>query len=257
MNEILKLIDRRMSLRRYAAREVSPEDRERILASAMRAPTAGNMMLYSIIEVADPANKAQLVETCGHRFIEQAPLVLLFLADMQRWFDYFEAGDLSAYCRQEGLDYRTPELSDLLMSSCDAVIAAQNTVIAAESLGIGSCYVGDIMGHGETHRKLFDLPRWAFPITLLCYGYYPEDLPRRRSTRFDRRFICHRDRYTRLTREDFREMLSGIETQFADVLEKRGMTLAQMTYRGFTGSAPRLEEARSVRLLLRDWQSEV
>jgi len=256
VNETLKLINRRMSLRRYAQREVAPEDRDRILESAMRAPTAGNMMLYSIIEIADPTSRARLAETCGHSFIEQAPLVLLFLADMQRWFDYYEINDVPAHRRQEGLDYRTPELSDLLMSSCDALIAAQNSVIAAESLGIGSCYVGDIMGQAETHRELFDLPPWAFPIALLCYGHYPRDLPRRRASRFDRRFICFRDRYTRFAADDFREMLSGIEAQFADVLRKSGMNLAQMTYRGFTGSESRLEEARSVRLLLHDWRAE-
>jgi len=253
MNETLRLLDRRMSLRRYEDRPISQDDRDAVIHAALRAPTAANMMFYSIIEVADQKKKDRLAETCGHSFIAQSPFVLLFLADMQRWFDYFEAGEICAYCEREGLTYRTPEASDLMMASCDALIAAQNAVIAAESLGIGSCYVGDIMGHAETHRELFDLPPWAFPITLLTFGYYPEDLARRRTDRFDRRFVVFRDAYRRLAASDFQEMLAAIETKFAGAMEKRQMTLAQMTYRGSTISEPRLEEARSVRLLLEDW----
>ncbi|MFC2099799.1 nitroreductase family protein, partial [Candidatus Bipolaricaulota bacterium] len=63
MNETLKLIDQRMSLRRYAPQAIRPEDVDAILESAMRAPTAMNMMLYSIVEVADPAKKEKLAET--------------------------------------------------------------------------------------------------------------------------------------------------------------------------------------------------
>ena len=253
MNETLKLIDQRMSLRRYAPQAIRPEDVDAILESAMRAPTAMNMMLYSIVEVADPAKKEKLAETCGHAFIADAPLVLLFLADMQRWVDYYESADVPATCEREGIDYMTPKGANLLMSCCDALIAAQNTVIAAESLGIGSCYIGDVMGHCEEHRELFDLPKWAFPITLVCYGYYPEDLERRRTTRFDRRFIHFRDTYRHLDENDFSEMLAEIEAKFADYLAKHGRSLAEQTYRSFTLGPPQLEEARSVEILLRDW----
>jgi len=253
MNETLKLIDRRMSLRRYAPRAIRPEDVDAIFESAMRAPTAMNMMLYSIVEVADQAKKDRLAETCGHDFIAKAPLVLLFLADMQRWYDYYEASGVPAYCEREEIDFVTPRGANLMMSCCDALIAAQNTVIAAESLGIGSCYIGDIMGHAEEHRELFDLPRWAFPITLVCYGYYPEDLERRLTSRFDRRFIVFKNAYQRLGKDDFAGMLAEIEAKFADFLAKKGRSLAEQTYRSFTLGASQLEEVRSVEILLRDW----
>ena len=253
MNETLRLIDRRMSLRRYAPRAIQQEDMDAILESAMRAPTAMNMMLYSIVEVADQAKKDRLAETCGHHFIAKAPLVLLFLADMQRWYDYYEASDVPAYCDREEIEFVTPKGANLMMSCCDALIAAQNTVIAAESRGIGSCYIGDVMGHCEEHRELFALPRWTFPITLVCYGHYPEDLERRRMSRFDRRFICFRDTYRRLSETDFAEMLAEIETKFADYLAKENRSLAEQTYRSFTLGPPQLEESRSVEILIKDW----
>lgn len=253
MNRTLQEIERRVSLRTYADRPIEEKHVDAILDSAIRAPTAGNMMLYSILRVEDPAKRGKLAETCGHSFIAKAPLVLIFLADMQRWVDYFEGSEVRERCAQEGEEYLTPDVAKLLMSCCDALVAAQNTVIAAESLGIGSCYVGDIMGRAEEHRALFDLPSFAFPIALLCYGYYPEGFERRRSDRFDRRFIVHDDVYRRTPHDDLDEMLAAIRHKFAGVLEKRAMNLGQLTYRGFMAGAAAIEQRGSVELLLKPW----
>jgi nitroreductase len=141
------------------------------------------MMHYSIIEVADQQKKERLVQTCDNQpFIAKAPLVLLFLADMQRWYDFFTYSSVPEYCRDNKVEYMTPQESDLLLACCDALIAAQNAVIAAESLGIGSCYIGDIMENIEIHREMFDLPQWVFPITLLCFGYPHEGRKEREKT---------------------------------------------------------------------------
>ena len=135
----------------------------------MRAPTAGNLMLYTIIEIEDQALKDRLAVTCDHQpFIARAPWVLLFVADFQKWMDLFAA------CGCDDLPGvpagATPGLGDLLMACNDALIAAQNAVVAAESLGIGSCYIGDIMELGEEHAELLHLPRWTFPAAMLCFG---------------------------------------------------------------------------------------
>lgn len=253
MNDTLRLIDQRMSLRRYASRPIAPEHVEAILHSALRAPTAANMMLYSIVQVEDQAKKDRLAETCGHAFIAQAPLVLLFLADMQRWYDYYESSGVPQFCEAQGLPYQTPQASNLMMSCCDALIAAQTTVIAAESLGIGSCYIGDILGHCEAHRALFHLPRWTLPITLVCYGYYPEQMERKRSTRFDQRYVCFKDTYKRLSKDEFQDMLAHIEAKFQWLLEQKGLNLGQLTYQNWTQGKAELEEMRSVAILLADW----
>lgn len=208
MNPTLELIERRRSVRRYADRPIQEADREAVLHAALRAPTAGNQMLYSIVEIEDPRIKARLAETCDHQpFIATAPWLLLFLADYQRWYDYFlycKAPDLA---QQQGRTVRRPEEGDLLLASCDALIAAQTAVLAAESLGIGSCYIGDILENCEEHRALFDLPPYAFPISLVCFGYpdlQPEDL--RQTRRFSPDLIVHRDRYRRPEAAELAEM---------------------------------------------------
>lgn len=256
MNETLRLLDRRTSLRTYADGLISRKQVDAILSSAMRAPTAGNMMLYSILEVDEPATRHRLAETCGHAFIAEAPLVLIFLADVQRWVDLFEADDVPGTRAQAGEEYRTPDLSKLLMACCDALIAAQNSVIAAESLGVGSCYVGDIIGHAEAHQDLLDLPPFAFPIAMVCYGNPPEGHKPRPTERFEARFIHHRERYRRFSGEELHAMTTGVEEEFAAVLQRKSLGFAELVYRGFLDSGPAAEQRRSVEILLRGWQSQ-
>lgn len=252
-NETIQLMGQRMSLRRYAPEPIRPEHLDAIVNSTLRAPTAGNMMLYSVVQVEDQAKKDRLAETCNHAFIAGAPLVLLFLADMQRLYDFYRAFDVLEYCRENDLPFQTPQASNLMMSCCDALIAAQTSVLAAESLGIGSCYIGDIMGRCEEHQEMFQLPRWAFPIALVCYGYYPQDMERRLNTRFERQFIWFQDTYQRLSREQFEQMYAEIMDKFAGVLEQKNLNLAELTYLNFTLGKVVLEEARSVAALLDRW----
>ena len=139
-----------------------------ILCATLRAPTAGNMMLYSIVDITEQSIKDTLAQTCDDQpFIAQAPMVWLFLADYQRWIDYFRCSDVDRVCRQREVAPRRPEEGDLLLACCDALIAAQTAVIAAEALGIGSCYIGDILEKYEVHREMFNLPDYVFPIGLI------------------------------------------------------------------------------------------
>ena len=201
MNETIRLLDARCSTRAYDPTPPTDEEKRAILHAAMRAPTAGNLMLYSILEIEDQALKDRLAVTCDHQpFIARAPWVLLFVADFQKWMDLFAA----CGCDQmPGVPHGvTPGLGDLLMACNDAVIAAQNAVVAAESLGIGSCYIGDIMELGETHAELLQLPRYTFPAAMLCLGR-PKVTPRR-TGRYENH-VVHKNVYRRLTAAELTE----------------------------------------------------
>jgi nitroreductase len=111
MPDTLDLIHQRRSIRSYQRRPIAQAQIDAIIGTAMRAPTAGNMMLYSIIEIGDQNLKERLAETCDHQpFIAKAPLVLLFVADYQRWNDLFDHFDVDDYCRR----LNTEELGRLL-----------------------------------------------------------------------------------------------------------------------------------------------
>ena len=191
MNQVIETILKRKSMRAYEKKAIAPQVRAELLRATLRAPTAGNLMLYSIIEVTDQHLKNKLVKTCDNQpFIGRAPLVWLFLADYQRWVDYFVASGVEQLCQQTKTPMRKPGEGDLFLACCDALIAAQTAVIAAESLGLGSCYIGDIMENYEIQRDLFDLPKYVFPISLVCFGYpTPQQINRKQTTRFQEKFI--------------------------------------------------------------------
>ena len=155
MNQTIQQLFARKSVRVFTDQEITPEDKNLILQAACQAPTAGNQQLYTIIDVTDQALKDQLVYTCDNQpFIATAKMVLIFCADCKKWYDAF----LSAGCEP-----RLPGVGDLALAISDTNIAAQNAVTAAESLGIGSCYIGDIMENCEAHRELLHLPQYVFP----------------------------------------------------------------------------------------------
>ncbi|RPJ22870.1 MAG: nitroreductase [Chloroflexi bacterium] len=258
MNQVIDVLLKRRSVRAYEEKEISADIREEILKATLRAPTAGNMMLYSIVDVTDQKIKDRLAITCDDQpFIARAPMVWLFVADYQRWFDYFLASGVEEVCQQKQVPIRKPEEGDLFLACCDALIAAQNAVIAAESFGVGSCYIGDIMEQYEIHKELFDLPRYTFPICLLVFGYpTPEQLHRPYTKRFDKKFILFENQYHRLDPQELKEMFAEHESQMAKGQGREDIANfgQAMYFRKFDAEFS-VEMSRSVRLILREWIS--
>jgi nitroreductase len=247
----IELMNARCSTRAYAAAPISDDEKTAILHATMRAPTAGNMMLYSVIEIGDQALKERLAETCDDQpFIARAPWVLLFVADLQKWMDLFDAAGVDGL---EGAPHGvTPGPGDLMMACCDALIAAQNAVIAAESLGIGSCYIGDILEQAETHAELFGLPRWTMPVTLLCLGR-----PKMKGHVVERyeRHVVHHDRYRRLDRDELRQTCDELDTLYGQGGASGAPSFVGDVYaRKFT-AAYAAEMNRSVAWWLERWQA--
>lgn len=103
MNEIIESLLSRRSVRVFEERAVPAAEKEAILLAAVNAPTAGCQQLYTILDVTDPELKARLAESCDHQpFIAKAPLVLVFCADCQKWYDAFLAGGARRACRARG-----------------------------------------------------------------------------------------------------------------------------------------------------------
>lgn len=255
--ETIKILKNRMSLRKYNDQPLTKEHLDIILEGAMRAPTAGNMMLYSIIVVEDEEKKKILSRTCDNQpFIAKAPTVLIFLADMQRWFDYYNYSNVKGYCFENNLEYNAPDEGDLMLAIADATIAAQNAVIAAESLNIGSCYIGDIVENYELHKELLNLPEWVFPAAMLCLGYYPDEQNKIISPRFDKEYIVFKDCYKKLKAEDFKDMFIEREKRLSPENKARASNYGQFMYAKKTGSEFSKEMTRSVREMLKNWRGE-
>lgn len=257
MNPTLELLNRRRSIRFYDRTPLSQEEKDHILQAAMRAPTAGAMMLYTIIEVNDPDKKEKLAETCDHQpFIATAPYLLLFVADYQRWMDLYTAAGSEPRAIELGIPPRQPAEGDLFLAFMDAMIAAHSAVIAAESLGIGSCYIGDILENWETHQQMFALPRYTFPAALICFGRPAKTPPGPPVPRFDRRFIVHSDTYRRFSAEELNDLHLpfGLHSFEQKEYPNGALNVVQANYiRKFTAGFSQ-EMTRSVREILKNWQ---
>ena len=201
MNEIIESVYRRKSVRAYETREIPEEMKNLILESAMQAPSAGCQQLYTILDITNQELKEKLAESCDHQpFIAKAPMVLVFCADCKKWYD--------AYL-ETGCEPRTPGVGDLMLAVTDTVIAAQNAVVAAESLGIGSCYIGDIMENCEEHRRLLQLPDYVFPAAMLVLGWPTlQQKQRKKPTRCEQKYIVHENAYHSMDGKELREMFA-------------------------------------------------
>jgi len=201
MNEVMRQLRARVSVRAWSGAPIPPDARRAILEAACQAPSAGNMQLYTILDITDPAIKQKLAESCDHQpFIAEADMVLVFLADYQKWVDAFD---------EAGIAHRRPGAGDLMLAVSDACIAAQNAVTAAWSLGVGSCYIGDVSEHCAYHRALLGLPAYAFPAAMAVFGMPAEgQLERKKPARFPLEDIVMRDVYARKDGRALRAMFA-------------------------------------------------
>lgn len=255
MNPVLETIQQRTSLRIYKDTPITEEHQRALLEVTLRAPTAGNMMLYSVIKVEDQTMKEKLSKSCDNQpFIARAPLLLIFLADYQRWFDYYRTSGAAEFAEKSGHTWTELNVGDLFLAMNDALIAAQTAVLAAESLGIGSCYIGDIMENYELHRDLLQLPKYVFPVTMLCLGYYPDNYQAKFRDRFSQEFIVHDEVYRSLSDDDRARMFSGLEQGFRPSNKFGAENMGQFMYARKTGSAFAREMSRSIRAALENWQ---
>ena len=199
MNETIRQLIARKSVRVFEQTPIPSAVKEAILTAAVHAPTAGNQQLYTILDITDPELKQQLSESCDHQpFIATAQMVLIFLADCRKWYQAFQTS---------GCAPRRPGAGDLLLAVSDANIAAQNAVTAAESFGIGSCYIGDIMENCETHRRMLKLPGYVFPAAMLVFGYPTgQQKEREKPQRVSMKHVVHENAYRDMEADELEEM---------------------------------------------------
>ena len=199
MNNTIKQLFERKTVRVFTDKEISADDKALILRAATEAPTAGNQQLYTIIDVTNQELKEKLSLSCDNQpFITTAKMVLIFCADCKKWYDAFTYA---------GSEPRNPGVGDLMLAVSDTNIAAQNAVTAAESLGIGSCYIGDIMENCEIHREMLGLPRYVFPAAMLVFGYPTEQqISREKPERADMKHIVHENGYREMDSEELKKL---------------------------------------------------
>lgn len=247
---VIEIMKNRASIRAFNDKPIEKADLDDIIAAAVQAPTAGNMMMYSIIKIQDKKTLELLSESCDHQpFIAKADTALIFVVDLFKWHQYFVLNDVEGYAKRTGRVYEGPTLADAILGINDAFCAAENAVIAAEALNIGSCYIGDIMENFEYHQQLLKLPEYVFPAGMLVFGHY-DHKPAPRS-RFDQRFTVFDENYKTLSEDEVREMFKPFESRFNQDPASEIRNYAQQFYNRKIGSDFFAEMNRSLNIMLK------
>ena len=151
-------------MRAYVQDPLPPGTLETLVAAAQSAATSSNMQFWSVIAVQDKERKAQMAQIANQQMhIVQAPLFLVWLADLSRL-------DRVAKARGHELEARD-YLESFMVAAIDASLAAQNAVVAAESMGLATVYIGALRNDPERVAQLLELPPYVMPVFGLCVGY--------------------------------------------------------------------------------------
>lgn len=161
MSETIDLIKSHTSVRRFKDESIPEADLRSIIDAGRAASSWKNFQSYSVIVVRSQEKKEALYELVPQEAIRQAAVFLLFVGDLNR--------------AHKGVQLHTEDFypggtEGLLISSVDAALAGQNTLLAAESLGYGGVIIGLVRYAASELAQLFDLPDYTYPVFGLALG---------------------------------------------------------------------------------------
>lgn len=166
MNPTIETMSSHRSIRKFKRKIIPAKILESILSAAQCASTSSYVQAYTIIRVDKPENRHAIAEICGSQpWIIQAPVFLVFCADLNR---------LEIACRMHGKKMVDGYAEQFLVSTVDTALVAQNTMLAAESLGLGGVFIGAIRNDPTRVCEMLQIPKNAFPLFGMCLGY-PND----------------------------------------------------------------------------------
>jgi nitroreductase len=184
---IASLLDHR-SVRGFLPDPVPAGTLETLVAAAQSAATSSNMQFWSAIAVTDPAKRKILAEIAGdQKHIEQCPLYICWVADLSRNQRVGEG--------QKTELESMPWLETFMVACIDAALAAQNAVVAAQSIGLRTVYIGAMRNDPVRVAELLGLPPKAFVVFGLCVGTADPKAKNEVKPRLPQSIVLHHDGY--------------------------------------------------------------
>ncbi|MEU2254755.1 NADPH-dependent oxidoreductase [Nocardia xishanensis] len=212
-NPVLRVLHEHRSVRRYLPDPVSDDILRLLVSAAQSAPTSSNLQVWSVIAVRDEARKARLAALAGGQaHIEQAPVLLVWTADFARLRQL--ADDRGAPL--DGADY----LESSYVGFIDAALAAQNAVVAAESLGLGTVYIGALRNKPEQVAAELGLPPQVFAVFGLVVGHPDPAEPTTVKPRLPQSAVLHHETYELAAQ---REHVARYEDRIAEFYAEQGL----------------------------------
>ena len=191
---VIPLLLAHRSVRAFGSAPLDDAVVDTLVAAAQSASTSSNLQSWSVVVVRDPAHKDAVATLAGdQQFIRDAPLFLVFVADWARGVGLARGrGEAS-----EGIGF----LDSTLVATVDAAIAAQNTIVAAEALGLGAVFVGAVRNNPGELAELLGLPAASFPVVGVAIGEPAADDTSEIKPRLPQAVVRHDERYRVADRE--------------------------------------------------------
>jgi nitroreductase len=194
------------SIRKYSNDPVSEDTIRGLVAAAQSAATSSNLQLWSIISVQEPERRKRMAQICAdYEQVRTAPWFFAFLADHHR----LRAAAGAVGEDASGLDYT----EFLIMAVIDAALAAERMVCAAESLGLGICYIGAMRNDVRAVKEVLGLPEGVFGVFGLCIGWPAEDSSAEIKPRLAQEAVWFREQYrVNVDTSEYDERMRGFYT---------------------------------------------
>jgi len=208
MKSLSDFLINRKTIRKYSGKHVGDDLLNDLLMKGCRASTTGNMQVYSIVITRDPLKKKVLAPLhFNQKMVTEAPVVLTFCADFNRF---------SIWCRENKADPGYDNFLSFMTAAIDALIVAQTVCIAAESEGLGICYLGTTTYTADKIIKTLNLPKGVVPVTTITLGWPDEDPEQ--PDRLPLEAIIHIEEYHNYSKHDL-EKYYGPKEERNDSLE--------------------------------------
>ncbi len=167
MGSVIELLKSHRSIRKFTTQEIAADLFQDLIDAAQAAATSSFLQGSTIIRVKNPETRQQIAALAGNQsYVETAAEFVVFCADLKR------AGN---YCDEYGKAFEGDYTEHFLIATVDVALMAQNLAIAAESAGLGICYIGGIRNDPAQMVNLLQLPKGVYPVFGLCLGYPDQD----------------------------------------------------------------------------------
>lgn len=198
-----EVMKKHRSIRKYKDQDVKSSDLERILEAAQLAPSSINGQQWSVIVIKNQEKKKKFAElTGGQKWIEEAPVFLVFVADYYR---------TAIALKKEGKEFKNIEsIEATMVSSVDIGLAFSNAMNVAEEMGYGIVPIGAIRRDPKTVIELLELPELVYPVLGMCIGVPDEDPMTK--PRFPKEAMIHNEKYNR--------DLNGLVDEYDEIIKE-------------------------------------
>ncbi len=167
MNATTDLLRAHRSIRSFTPEAVTDAEVREIVGCGQAAATSSNIQAVTVIQVRDAAKRERLAALAGGQpYVASAGAFLVFCADLHR---------AKLACEAQGGTFVEGMTEHFILATVDVALAAQNCAVAAESMGLGVCYIGGLRNDPQAVSDLLDLPRLVYPVFGLCLGHPAQD----------------------------------------------------------------------------------